>query len=310
MSLIDSGPSIVAPMLAGVLLPVVGLLGILILDVATFVLAIAALLVVCVPQPETTTEGKASQGNFLQGALYGFEYIFARHGLLGLLIFFLVMNFMVGLAMPVFAPFILERTGNNSAALGATQTAWAVGAVVGGLLVSVWGGFKRRVHSILLGEALLGVFGMILFGLGRRLELWLLAAALGAIFMPLVNGASQAIWQAKVAPDVQGRVFSARRMIAWLSDPITPIIAGALADYVTEPLMQSPTGLAAILGLLVGNEPGSGMALQFIIAGVFYFIIPILVYCFVPLIRDLEDKLPDYDQMESVGQVPEQVEDR
>jgi DHA3 family macrolide efflux protein-like MFS transporter len=298
MSLIESGPSVFSPILAGALLPVMGLMGILILDVATFFLAIAALLIVHVPQPAHTSEGRAGKGNFFKEVLYGFRYIFARRGLLGLLTFFLTTNFVNGLAISVWAPFILLRTGNDSAALGATQSAWAIGAVVGGLLVSAWGGFKRRVNSILLGESLIGVFGLVMFGLGRGVWFWMLATGLGAIFFPLVNSASQAIWQAKVAPDVQGRVFSARRMIAWLSDPITPIIAGVLADYVTEPAMQSSTGLARTFGWLVGNRPGSGIALHFVFAGLAYITIPLIVYLFVPTVRDLEDGLPDHDQVE------------
>jgi DHA3 family macrolide efflux protein-like MFS transporter len=304
MSLIESGPSIFSPMLAGALLPVLGLMGILILDVATFFVAIAALLIVHVPQPASTVEGKESRSNLLKEALYGFKYIFARQGLLGLLVFFLIMNFVIGIALQVTAPFILLRTDNDSAALGAIQSAWAIGAVVGGLVISVWGGFKRRVINILLGESLMGVFGMIMFGLGRDIWFWMLMIGLGAFFFPFVNGSSQAIWQAKVAPDVQGRVFSARRMIAWLSDPITPIVAGVLADYVTEPAMQSQTGLAEAFGCLVGNGPGSGIALQFILAGLVYTIIPLIVYLFIPTVRDLEDRLPDHDQMAKLEQDP------
>ncbi len=137
MSLIDSGPSVFSPMLAGVLLPVTGLTGILILDVATFFLAIAALLVVYVPQPVRTAEGQAGRGSLLREAAYGFQYIFARRSLLGLLLFFLSLNFVIGMAYPLFAPFILSHTGNNSAALGAAQSAGAIGAVVGGLLISL-----------------------------------------------------------------------------------------------------------------------------------------------------------------------------
>ena len=157
-------------------------------------------------------------------------------------------------------------------------------------------------HGIAGKNQLMGIFGMILFGLGRDVWVWMLMAGVGAFFFPFVNGSSQAIWQAKVAPDVQGRVFSARRMIAWLSDPITPIIAGVLADYVTEPAMQSQTGLAKAFGWLVGTEPGSGIALQYILAGVAYTIIPLIVYLFVPVVRDLEDRLPDHDQMEGLGE--------
>jgi hypothetical protein len=297
MSLIDSGPGVLAPMLAGVLLPIITLTGVLILDVVTFLLAISALLIVAIPQPARTIEGQAEKGNLLREATYGFKYIFARRGLLGLLLFFLTLNFTMGMATPVFAPFILSRTGNDSAALGIAQSAWAIGAVIGGLLVSIWGGFKRRTTSIFLGEAMTGAFILFLFGLSPSLPFWALTAALGAMFFPFTNGASQAIWQAKVAPDAQGRVFSARRMIAWAMDPITPIIAGLLADYVTEPAMQSQTWLASAFGGIVGTAPGSGMALQFVFAGIAYVAITLFTVLFVPIVRDLEERLPDHDQM-------------
>ncbi|NMC13978.1 MAG: MFS transporter, partial [Chloroflexi bacterium] len=192
MSLIDTGPSVFSPMLAGALLPLIGLNGILILDVATFFLAITALLIVAIPQPARTVEGQTGTGNIFKEAAFGFKYIFARRGLLGLLMFFLTLNFFGGLAWPIVPPFILSRTGNNSAALGATQSAWAMGGVAGGLLLSLWGGYKRKMKNILLGEALSGLFSMLLFGLGTTLWFWMASAAIGAVFFPFVNGSSQA----------------------------------------------------------------------------------------------------------------------
>lgn len=296
MSLVETGPSVLAPMLAGALLPIVGLNGILGLDIATFFVAIGALLIVSVPQPKRSAEGQAAEGNLWCESIFGFRYILARRNLLGLLLFFLVLNFVIGMAYQVIAPFVLARTGNSSTALGAVQSAWAVGAVVGGLLIGIWGGFRRRMTSILLGEFCTGVIGLILFALGRDLWWWMATAAVGAIFMPFVNGASQAIWQAKVAPDLQGRVFSARRLIAWAMGPITPLIAGALADYVTEPAMASSGWLARTFGPLVGTGPGSGMAVQFLLAGVAYVAVVAAVDFFVPAVRNLEDILPDHDE--------------
>ena len=295
MSLVESGPAVIAPLLAGAILPFVHLTGILLLDVVTFFIAIAALLAVSVPQPALTAEGQAGKGSLLKEAAYGFRYIFDRRGLLGLLIFFVCLNFVIGLSASLFAPFILSRTANNSAALGAAQSAAAIGAVIGGLLVSLWGGFKRRMTSIFVGEALTGLFVLLLFGLGRSLPVWAGVALIGAIFPTFTNGASQAIWQAKVAPDIQGRVFSARRMIAWSMGPITPILAGLLADYVTEPAMQSSTWLARLFGPLVGNSPGSGMAVQFILTGLAYMLVVGIVFLFVPVVRNLEDVLPDHE---------------
>jgi MFS family permease len=299
MSLIESGPAVFAPILAGALYPLIGLRGILLLDVSTFFLAIGALLAVHIPPPLKTAEGQAGRGSILKEALYGFRYIFERRNLLHLLLFFLLLNFVIGLAFNVFDPYILDRTGNNSAQLGYVRSAAAIGAVVGGVLVGLWGGFKRRMKSILLGEALTGATALICFGLARSLPFWILTAGLGAVFGPFVNGASQAIWQAKVAPDVQGRVFSARRMIAFGIGPVVPVLAGALADYVTEPAMTSATWLSHTFGWLVGTTAGSGKALQFVIGGVLYVLIVLGAALFIPTIRNLEDQLPDHDQLPS-----------
>ncbi len=305
MSLIESGPNVFAPILAGALMPFIGLNGILTIDVVTFFFAIGALLIVHIPQPKRSVDGEAGKGNMFQEAVFGFKFIFARKGLLGLLSFFLSVNFVSGLAFGVFTPYILASTGNNSQVLGAVLSATAIGAVAGGLLVSLWGGFKRRIRSIFLGETMIAITGLLLFGLGHSAWYWIVVGALGAIWNPLSNGASQAIWQAKVPPDVQGRVFSARRLIAWSTGPVTPVLAGLLADYVTEPAMQPGGVLAKTFGWLVGTGPGAGMALQFVIAGVLYLAIVMTVIFFVPVVRNLEDSIPDHDKPAKVE--PEQA---
>jgi len=296
MALVESGPAVFAPILAGALYPILGLTGILVLDIATFVVAVGALAVVHIPPPPRTAAGAASKGSMLHEALYGFRYIFERKSLLHLLLFFLALNFTIGIAFNVFDPYILERTGSNSTYLGFVRSAAAIGGVAGGLLVSVWGGFRRRMRSILLGESLTGAVALVAFGLGRSLPFWIAAAGLGAVFGPFVNGASQAIWQAKVAPDLQGRVFSARRMIAFAIGPVSPVLAGVIADYVTEPAMVSATWLSRAFGWMVGTTPGSGMALQFVLAGVAYVAIVGFACLFVPSIRNLETLLPDHDE--------------
>lgn len=293
MSLVESGPAVFAPLLAGALYPVLGLTGILLLDICTFLLAIGALLAVHVPQPARSAEGEAAKGILLREALFGFRYIFSRRPLVQLLGFFLGLNFIVGMSYTLFTPMILERTSNNSAILGVALSAAAIGGVVGGLLVSLWGGFKRRMTSVFIGEALTGFVALFLFGLGRSLPFWIAAAGIGAMFGPFTNGASQAIWQAEVPADLQGRVFSARRLIAWSITPITPVLAGAIADYITEPAMTSGTWLAKIFGWMVGTSPGSGMALQYVLSGILYVGVVIGVYLLVPSLRNLEDLLPD-----------------
>ncbi|MBA4380607.1 MAG: MFS transporter, partial [Anaerolinea sp.] len=289
MSLVEAGPGVLAPLLAGALLPIVKLTGILVFDVVTFLLAIGALLIVFVPQPPRTEEGQKGRGNIWKEATYGFQYIFARPSLLGLQLVFFVGNLFAGIGWTVFAPMILARTDSNSLIFGSVQTAGAIGGVIGGVIMSAWGGFKRRVHGVLAGWLMSGLFFAML-GLNSGLPMWIPFMVLSAMIGPLVNTSNQSIWQSKVAPDVQGRVFSARRLIAWFTNPISPIIAGTLADFVLEPAMKTQSGLANMFGGLFGNGPGSGMGLLVFFTGLGAALVGLLGY-FVPVIRNAESIL-------------------
>jgi DHA3 family macrolide efflux protein-like MFS transporter len=295
MSLIEAGPGVVAPLLAGALLPVIGLTGILFFDVATFLLAIGALMFVYIPPPLRTEEGQQGQGSVWKEAAYGFKYIFARPSLLGLQLIFFTGNLFSGIGFTVLAPMILARTDSNSLIFGSVETAGAAAGIVGGVIMSAWGGFKRRVHGVLFGW----IFGMAILGLTGGLPIWVVGMVLGALVGPLVNGSNQAIWQSKVAPDLQGRVFSARRLIAWLTNPISPIIAGTLADFVLEPAMKTASPLSSTFGWLVGRGPGAGMGFLLVVCGVLSALVGLAGY-FFPAIRNAEDILPDHDQLKTV----------
>ena len=302
MSLIEAGPGVIAPLLAGALLPIIGLTGILFFDVATFLLAIGALLIVHIPQPPRTEEGAQGQGSILKEAAYGFKYIFARPSLLGLQLIFFAGNLFAGIGFTLLAPMILSRTGNDSLLLGSAQTAGAVGGLIGGILMSAWGGFKRRVHGVLLGWMISGI-GMAIIGLAGGLPIWITGMVIAALVSSLINGSNQAIWQSKVAPDVQGRVFSARRLIAWLTNPISPIIAGTMADFVLEPQMRTTSALSETFGWLVGTGPGAGMGLLIFICGILGALVGSIGY-FYPAIRNAETILPDHDTFPKVEALP------
>ena len=296
MGLMESGPGVFSPLLAGVLLPIVGLTGILLFDVATFIVAIGALLIVHIPAPKRTVEGQKESGNFLREAGYGFTYIFERPSLLGLQIVFLFGNLFSGMAFTLLAPMVLARTGSDAASLGAVMTAGAVGGVVGGIAISIWGGPKRRVLGV-LGGFVLGGVAIAVLGLAQSVQVWAATLLIGSMVIPLLNASNQAIWQSKVAPDVQGRVFSSRRLIAWATNPITPIVAGGLADWWLEPAMTSSTPLAAVFGPWFGTTAGAGMGLLIFLCGIGTVITGASGY-FFPAVRNAEDILPDHDTME------------
>jgi DHA3 family macrolide efflux protein-like MFS transporter len=295
MSLVEAGPGVVAPLLAGALLPLVGLFGILFIDVGTFIFAIAALLFVHVPQPARTEVGEQGRGSFLKEAWMGFRYIFERPGLLGLQMMFLVGNLFSGIIFTLLAPMVLSQTGNNSLVLGSVQTSGAIASVIGGVIMSLWGGFKKRAYGVLIGWLWTGV-SMALIGLSGGLPYWIAGMALSSLVIPFLNGSNQAIWQAKVAPDIQGRVFSARRLIAWITNPLSPLIAGTLADYVFEPAMKGTGSLPDLFGSVVGTGPGTGMALLILISAAFCILWSIAGF-FNPHIRNVETVLPDHDEL-------------
>ena len=293
MSLAESGSGIFAPLLAGAVLGIVGLGGVLFIDIATFVFAILTLSAIHVPQPPLTEDGLEGRGNLFQEAAYGFRYILARPSLLGLQSVFLLGNFFASMVFIILAPMILARTNNDELIYGSVMSAGAVGGVIGGLVMSAWGGPKRRIHGVLGGWILASLVEGVVMGLGRSLPVWAAASLLGAFFVPVINGSNQAIWQAKVAPDVQGRVFSIRRLIAWFVNPVAMLVVGPLADYVMEPAMRAGGALSGAFGWLVGSGPGAGMALIFIFSGLLAVLVSLGGYA-TTAIREVESILPDH----------------
>jgi MFS transporter, DHA3 family, macrolide efflux protein len=295
--LAGNASGIFAPMLAGALISLFvpnGVLVILLIDVVTFVFAILAVVIVYIPQPTQSEAGKQGQGSIWKEAAYGFRYIFERPSLLGLQLTFLTGNFFSNLAFTVLTPMILARTNSNPMVFGSVNTAGAVGGLLGGLIISAWGGPKRRVYGVVGGWLLTGLFGTLLIGVGQSLFIWVAGVFLASMITPLVNSSNQAIWQSKVPPDLQGRVFSTRRLIAWFAAPLGSMLAGPLADGWLEPGMRTGGGLTSLFGRLVGTGPGAGMSLLFVFSGIIIVLVSLGAYMF-PAVRNAEDLLPDHD---------------
>jgi MFS family permease len=301
MSIAQTSSNILAPAIAAVLLTQIGLEGILLIDILTFLLAIGALLFVFIPQPQATEEGQTGRGNLLREAAYGFQYILERPSLLYLQLVFFFGNFLSSFANPLYVPMIMARSGSNTLALGAVQTTLGFGGLAGGLVLSVWGGPKRRIHGVLLGWFLSGLSNALV-GLGQGVVVWAVGAFLILFINPFINGSNQAIWQSKVAPDVQGRVFSVRLLIAQVSVPVAMALSGPLADQVFEPAMTGGSALSAAAEPLFGTSVGSGMALMIFASGLLTALAGLAGYL-VPKIRKVEDILPDHQAIAAAAQV-------
>ena len=306
MSVAESASVIVSPVLAAIFMGLIGLGGVIAIDVATMALAIVLLLFIHVPQPGTTAAGRQGRGSVWKEAAFGFRYIFDRPSLLGLQLVFFAGNLISSFAQVAVVPMIMLRTGDDKLALGAVQSVAGIGMLAGSVLMSIWGGPKRKVHGVLIGHTLMGLFGFLLLGLGRGMVVWSVAALIGFFFIPLVNASNQAIWQAKVAPDVQGRVFSVRRLIAQVSSPLAMVAGGPLADYIFKPAMQPGGSMAPLFGWMVGAGPGAGMALMIVLAGVLGAVAGLVGYAF-RAIREAETILPDHGAEAAPEAVPEAV---
>lgn len=227
------------------------------IDALTFFLCAAVLLFLSVPSPRRSdrhASGRIEQSlwaDVRQGAVY----ISRRPPLLWLLATFVVANMAIA-PMPIIVPLLVKfnlapdwaaRGYSFETALALLGVAGGVGGVLGGLAVTLWGGLKRRrVYGVLLPMLVGGILQAV-YGLSPLLLVCALAAALGAATSPILNAHSQAIWQSHTPREMQGRVFSIRRMIAWAIRPISTASAGVLAGVLDPGLVLAVLGLVLAL---------------------------------------------------------------
>jgi MFS family permease len=285
----QAASEILAPALAGVLMGLIGLEGVILVDVITFAFAVGTLLLVRVPHPEPSAAPAPEKGSLWRDLTFGWRYIFARPGLRGLLLFFAAVNFLWGMVGALIVPLILSWTSRDQ--LGAVISIAGVGMLIGSLIMSVWGGPRRRINGVLLFELVSGVCFMLI---GLRPSFWPVAAgAFGAhVTIAIVFGSNQAIWQSKVAPEIQGRVFATQQMVARAASPLAYLLAGPLADRVFEPFMAGGGALATGVGQVLGTGAGRGIGLLFVLMGVAKIAVS-LAGMLNPRIRHVEDELPD-----------------
>jgi len=220
--------SIVSPPLGALavsLLPMHGVMGI---DIFTFLFAVAPLLVLAIPEPERSF---AKRPSYFSDLREGFCYVWGWRGLFLVLCLFSLLNF-ISQPMATLMPLLIkEYFGKGAMELGWTESAWGIGMVLGGLFLGIWGGFKKKIHTILLGILGMGL-GLGVIGLLPPAGFFIaLALFFFAGFMnPMANSPFMALIQSSVAPEVQGRVFSLMNSMSQGMAPLALLLAGPLAD--------------------------------------------------------------------------------
>ncbi|BAY66483.1 major facilitator transporter [Calothrix brevissima NIES-22] len=280
----ESVSELFVPALAGILVLKIQLQGVLLIDFATYLFSLAALLIVKFPKHKNThsknnNPEKQGFGSIKSDVIYGWNYIVTRPGLLALLIYFAASNFLVGIVSILIIPMLLAFV--SSATVGTILSIAGIGTLVGSLVMSVWGGPKRRIRGILGFGLLLGIC-MVFTGLYPSPQLIAIAVFAGLFCFPFIASCTEVLVLTIVPSDVQGRVFALQAIIAGSSLPLAYLVAGPLADYVFEPLLANNGLLAGSIGKIIGTGAGRGIGFLFIWLGILQFLVSFSSFFYRP----------------------------
>lgn len=278
---------VIAPVAAAFAVTHFKLQGVILFDFSTYIFAIATLLMVRFPRLAAPADIKFSPNLFGREIMYGLNYLFSKPGLIGTIGLVSIANFVLGGIGVLIMPMVINMTtvvmyGNLAAAGG-------VCLLLGGLVMGIWGGPKRRVPGMLNFMILQGV--AIALG-GIFPTFWPLAIAF-CIFnfaTAIVDACGMVLWQSKIPANLQGRALAASTlltdgalelgilMIIFVADPIESLFTSGSA----------PSFLTNIFGM----TDGRGCAFLFTVFGILYAGVAVAGY-FYPRIRFMESELPD-----------------
>ena len=272
------------PMLAAFFFAVGGLPLILMIDLASFVLAFCVLLFY-ISIPEQIEEKKHNSP--FEGVAQGFAFLKEERGILYIMLTMALINFFSRLTYEnILSPMILARSSGSSMTLGTVNAFMGIGGIVGGIIVSVKKESRRKATAIYVSAALSFLFGDLMMAVGKNVFWWSIAAVAASLPIPFIMANQNTILYRKIPTEMQGRVFAVRNAIQFSTIPVGIILGGYLADYVFEPFMETGSGLAGTLEKIVGRGVGSGMAAMFLCTGICGFTIS-MASCFNREIKKL-----------------------
>jgi DHA3 family macrolide efflux protein-like MFS transporter len=242
--------SIVAPPVAALLVAVMPTQNVLMIDVLTAVLGVAPLLYFSIPQPASDSlEADAAPKSFLQDMSAGFKYVASWPGLLMLGLMATLLNFLIAPTSALTPLLVTKYFGKGALELGSLDSLFGIGMIIGGLLLSAWGGFKKRIVTSLTFIAAFS-FAILAIAIAPADKFWIMLASMFAFgfFLPFVNGPIHALFQSLIEPNMQGRVLSLVNSVAGAMMPLSLLIAGPVSDATS---LQTWFWIAGILNLAI-----------------------------------------------------------
>lgn len=215
---------------------------------------------------------------------FGFREVWQQTSLRSLLLISATFWFFHDLGEAIYEPMILARTNGSVQTLASTAAAAGIGGVTGAILLSLWGGPRRRVTGMLAGFIGAGLSKTV-FGLGRTPQIWIPAQFCSSLNFPLLGSSENALWMKSITPEKQGRVFAANALVFHGVSAIAALVAGPLAEDIFEP-MFTQQGEIPCLSFLLGLDPGSGSALLYMLTALSLVLVGIGGYCWSALWRE------------------------
>jgi DHA3 family macrolide efflux protein-like MFS transporter len=217
-------------------------------------LAILPLLFISIPQPIRHEEHQAGKKNLLHDIRDALAYIRTLPGFIAIILMALFLNFLLVPTSALLPLLVTKHFGKGAIELGILESSTGFGIIAGGILLSIWGGFKKKIVTTITGVIGLGA-GIMLVGLAPS-NLFLLAVAgstILGIMAPIANGPLGAIMQTVIRPDMQGRVMSLLNSGATAISPLGLLIAGPFSDLFGIRVWFWAGGILCVLIAIAGS---------------------------------------------------------
>nr|WP_154895072.1 MFS transporter [Paenibacillus xylanexedens] len=283
VQLAESSKFLFSPIIAGILLSITTIEVILTINIATFLIAILAVLVIR-KSMKVERENK-EETNWLTDIKEGWREVVTNKGVLLLVVIISLVTFYLGFLETLIGPMLLSFT--DAKTLGTFQSVSAIGMLISSLCIGVFTMTKKYASVLVMGLIMCGL-SFSLLGISTNIYFIIFAGFLFLSSLPFVNMSADVLVRNNIANEKQGRVWGIIGILSQLGFIIAYSLAGFLADHVFNPLMMEGGVLASSVGQIIGIGPGRGIALLFIIAGLFVILLAI-VTSRLKLIKSLEE---------------------
>ncbi|MEK4348480.1 MFS transporter [Paenibacillus sp. FSL P4-0184] len=242
-SSISSLMMFLAPAAGGVILSISTIETAFFIDVMTAIIGIGMMCIIVIPAHAKVEDGQKSN---VQDIKEGFKYLKDHAFIKQLLIYLFIVMILISPAA-FLTPLMVSRSfGPEVWRLTASEMTFSAGALVGGVLIASWGGFKSRMHTNILACAFYGLL-MVGLGVAPMFAMYLLFNLLIGITMPCFNAPLTVLLQQNVDPDMQGRVFSLVQVTNSCALPLGMVLFGPLADSIQVETILLLAGIAVIM---------------------------------------------------------------